>query len=114
MPAEVSGPRPAPSGRPPARVLACSASALPAAAVAAKAVSDYVRTARNALFVQGAYLEGQVFPASEVTELANLPSKEAMIAQFAGAMQSPLVTFAGLLTSVVREFAGLVDARVQQ
>lgn len=82
--------------------------------VAAKAVTDYVRTARNALAIQGAYLEGEVFPAARVVEIANLPSRPALIAQFVGGMQSPIATFAGLLTSVVREFAGLVDARVQQ
>jgi large subunit ribosomal protein L10 len=84
------------------------------AAVAAKAVTEYVRTARNALTIQGAYFEGQTFDAAEVTDLASLPSRETLIAQFVGGMQSPLATFAGLLTSVVREFAGLVDARAQQ
>lgn len=83
-------------------------------AAAAKAVTDYVRTARNTLAIQGAFMEGQVFHADQVQELANLPSKEALIAQFIGGMQSPIATFAGLLTSVVREFAGLIDARVQQ
>ena len=83
-------------------------------AAAAKAVTDYVRTARNALAIQGAYLDGQTFAADQVTDLASLPSRETLIAQFVGGMQSPIATFAGLLTSVVREFAGLIDARAQQ
>ncbi len=49
-----------------------------------------------------------------VADLASLPSRETLIAQFVGGMQSPVATFAGLLTSVVREFAGLIDARAQQ
>lgn len=81
---------------------------------AARAVTEYVRTARNALTIQGAYLDGQTFAADQVTDLANLPSRETLIAQFVGGMQSPLATFAGLLTGVVREFAGLIDARAQQ
>ncbi len=83
-------------------------------AAAAKAVTDYIRTARSTLTIQGAFLDGQTFNAVDVTDLANLPSREALIAQFVGGMQSPVVTFAGLLTSVVREFAGLIDARAQQ
>lgn len=83
-------------------------------ATAAKAVTEYIRTARNALAIQGAYLDGQTFAASDVTDLASLPSREGLIAQFVGGMQSPIATFAGLLTGVVREFAGLIDARAQQ
>ncbi len=83
-------------------------------AVAAKAVTEYVRTARNALTIQGAFLEGEVFQGAQVTELASLPSREQLIAQFVGGMQSPIQTFAGLISATVREFAGLVDARIQQ
>lgn len=83
-------------------------------AAAAKAVTEYVRTSRSALTIQGAWLEGQTFSAAQVGDLASLPSRETLIAQFAGTMQSPLATFAGLLTGVLREFAGLVDARAQQ
>lgn len=83
-------------------------------AATAKAVTDYVRTARNALTIQAAYLDGEVFPAERVADIASLPSREALIAQFVGGMQSPIATLAGLLTGVVREFAGLIDARAQQ
>jgi large subunit ribosomal protein L10 len=83
-------------------------------AATARAVTDYVRTARNALTIQGAYLEGQTFGAAQLTELASLPSRETLIARFMGGMQSPIATFAGLVTGVVREFAGLIDARARQ
>ncbi len=83
-------------------------------AAAAKAVTEYVRTARNALIIQGAFLEGEVFQSAQVAELASLPSREQLIAQFAGGMQSPIQTFAGLITATVRDFAGLIDARAKQ
>lgn len=81
---------------------------------AAKAITEYVRTARNSMTIQGAFLDGEVYPPDQVNALAELPSRETLIAQFVGGMQSPVATFAGLLTSVVREFAGLVDARATQ
>lgn len=80
----------------------------------AKAVTEYVRTARTALAITGAFLDGQVMQAAAVADLANLPSRESMIAQFVGSMQSPIATFSGLISGVVREFAGLIDARAQQ
>jgi large subunit ribosomal protein L10 len=80
----------------------------------AKAISDYIRTSRNTLTITGAYLDGQVMKAAEVTDLANLPSRENLIAGFMGGLQSPIATFAGLLTAVVREFAGLIEARAGQ
>jgi large subunit ribosomal protein L10 len=83
-------------------------------AAAARALSEYVRTARNALTVQGACLDGQILRPEQVSELANLPSRETLIGQIAGSLQSPLATLAGLLTGVVREFAGLIDARAKQ
>lgn len=83
-------------------------------AAAAKAITEYVRTARTSLAIQGAYLDGEILKPAQVTDLASLPSKDQLIAQFVGGMQSPIQTFAGLIIGVVREFAGLIDARAQQ
>lgn len=83
-------------------------------AAPARAVTEYVRTARNALVITGAFLDGQVMKPADVADLANLPNRESMIAQFVGSMQSPIATFSGLISGVVREFAGLIDARAQQ
>ena len=83
-------------------------------AAPARAVTEYVRTARNTLTITGAYLDGQVMKPAEVADLATLPSRDQMIAQFVGGMQSPIQTFAGLISGVVREFAGLIDTRAQQ
>ena len=83
-------------------------------AVPAKSVTEYMRTARNALTITGAFLDGEVMAPAAVADLASLPSRESLIAQFVGGMQSPIATFSGLISSVVREFAGLIDARAQQ
>ena len=42
----------------------------------ARALSDYIRTTRSALVIRGAVLgDGLVLPPSDVTRMANLPSK---------------------------------------
>src|SRR5262249_22319719 len=83
-------------------------------AAPAKAVTEYIRASRSALTITAAYLDGEVMGAAQVSELASLPNRETLLAQFVGGMQSPIQTFAGLLQGVVREFAGLIDARAQQ
>jgi large subunit ribosomal protein L10 len=49
-----------------------------------------------------------------VESLATLPSKEQLIADVVGKLQSPLYNLAGLLQASVRNFAGLVEARAKQ
>lgn len=81
---------------------------------AAKSVQDYVRTARNAFTVQAAWVDGQVMPAASLGDLASLPSREQMLANFMGGLRGPIATFAGLISSTIQNFAGLIDARANQ
>lgn len=80
----------------------------------ASALTEYVRTSRTALTLNGAYFDGQVLPAAGVAELASLPSRPQLLAQFMGGIQSPVAMLAGLLTGTLREFAGLIEARSGQ
>ena len=79
-----------------------------------KTVVEYQRTARNTFAARKAFLEGQVFPANRLNELATLPSKETLIAQVAGALQSPITSLVYLLEATLQEFVGLLDARAEQ
>src|SRR5437868_2254732 len=56
-----------------------------------KTVVDYQRTSRNTFVARKAFLEGQVFPGSRLTELATMPPKENIIAEIAGSLQSPIM-----------------------
>jgi large subunit ribosomal protein L10 len=79
-----------------------------------KTVVEYQRTARNTFAARSAYLDGQVFAGSQLTDLATLPSKEVMIAELVGLLQSPVATLVGLLEGTLQEFVGLIDARAEQ
>jgi len=79
-----------------------------------KTVVEYQRNARNAFQARKAFLDGQVVPANRLSELASLPSKEQMIAEIAGALQSPIVNLVYLFTATIQEFSGLLDARAAQ
>jgi large subunit ribosomal protein L10 len=76
------------------------------AALAAKALDTFSRRA-DVLEVKGGVLEGQVLAAEDIRRLARLPSREALTAQFAGIVASPLTGLARGLGSLV---AGLAVA----
>lgn len=79
-----------------------------------KTLVEYQRTSRNTFAARKAYLEGQIFPASRLQDIANLPPKDTLLAEFAGAIASPITTFAYLMQATLQEFVGLLDARAEQ
>jgi large subunit ribosomal protein L10 len=79
-----------------------------------KTVVEYQRTARNTFVARKAFLDGQVIPAAKLSELATLPPKDVMIAEFAGMLQSPITNLVYLLQATLQEFSGLLDARAEQ
>ena len=53
----------------------------------------------------GGLFEGKVLSAAEAKSLASIPSREVLLATFAGMLQSPLRSFAGMLNSPLSSFA---------
>jgi large subunit ribosomal protein L10 len=79
-----------------------------------KTVVDYQRQARNAFSARKAFLDGTIVPGDRLTVLASLPPKDQMIAEIAGALQSPITNLVYLLSATIQEFSGLIDARATQ
>src|SRR5437764_9587019 len=84
------------------------------AAAVAKALRDYART-NPALVVKGGLLGSKSLSADEVRALAELPSRDVLLSQIAGALAAPMQQFAGLLQALPRNFAyglkALLDER---
>ena len=74
----------------------------------AKAIADYVRTARNAFAPKRAYLEGTLLEGAAIGELATLPSREQLIATLAGQLASPMQQFVNLLDRALGNPAGIL------
>ena len=72
-------------------------------AAVAKALKEFAKT-NEALVLKGGVLDGNAMSVDEVKALADLPSREVMYAEFAGALEHMLGDFAGLLDSKLREF----------
>ncbi len=81
-------------------------------AAAAKALRDLART-NPLLVIKGGSLGKDVLSAKDVEALAELPSREVLLSQFAGALQAPLVKTAGLLQALPRNFAYGLKALIE-
>jgi len=66
------------------------------------------------LVVKGGILESRVIDARGVKELADLPSKEVLLAQVLGGIQAPLQGVAGAINGLLASFAYALDARIRQ
>ena len=80
----------------------------------AKALRDFAK-ATPTLVVKGGVLDGKALSVSDLTALADLPSRDVLLARLAGLIASPLSTMAGLLKAVPQNFAyglsALIDAK---
>jgi large subunit ribosomal protein L10 len=65
----------------------------------AKTLTDYIRTSRISLTVQGAVLDDRLLSSSEVTSLAALPPRPELVAQLAGQLVGLM---AGLVATLNR------------
>ncbi len=80
----------------------------------AKALRDFAK-ATPTLVVKGGVLDGKALNLSDLTALADLPSRDVLLARFAGLLASPLSTMAGLLKAIPQNFAyglsALIDSK---
>jgi large subunit ribosomal protein L10 len=83
------------------------------AAAVAKLLRDYAR-GHQALVVKGGLLGDKVVSAKDVEALADLPPRDVLLAQLAGAFQAPMVKLAGLLQALPRNFAYGLAALIDQ
>jgi large subunit ribosomal protein L10 len=84
------------------------------AAGVAKALRDIAKT-NPLLVIKGGTIGTSTLSAKDVEALADLPSRDVLLAQFAGALQAPLVKTASLLQALPRNLAyglkALIDLR---
>lgn len=76
---------------------------------AAKALRDFGRIHR-ALVIKGGYMDGRPLSVAEVNQIADLESREVLLARLAGAMQGNLAKAAGLFSAPASQFARLAAA----
>src|SRR5258708_18041810 len=78
--------------------------------VASKLINEFVRTTRLKVEVVGGLVEGRVFSSDQVKQLADLPSREALIAQLLGTLQSPVSQLVGIMHTPLQQLLGMLSA----
>jgi len=81
-------------------------------AAVAKVLRDFARTHPN-LVVKGGLIGTSLLDARTATALAELPSREALLAQIAGGLAAPMQKFAALLVAVPQKFAYALSALLE-
>jgi large subunit ribosomal protein L10 len=79
----------------------------------AKALRDFAKANPN-LVVKGGVVGSGVLSASDINVLADLPPRETLLAQFAGALAAPLQQLAGLMQALPRSLAYGISALIEQ
>jgi large subunit ribosomal protein L10 len=80
---------------------------------AAKGLRDFAR-ANPVLVIKGGVLDGKPLTADEIRKLADLESREVLLARMAGAMTASLANAASLFQAPLTQTARLVEALRQQ
>jgi large subunit ribosomal protein L10 len=76
---------------------------------AAKAIKTFAKE-NKALVIKGGYMDGHPLSVSEVERIADLESREVLLAQLAGAMKGNLAKAAGLFAAPTSQMARLLAA----
>ena len=76
---------------------------------AAKALRDFAK-ANQGLVIKGGFMDGRALTVTEVNQLAELESREVLLAKLAGAMKANLSKAAGLFAAPASQVARLAQA----
>jgi large subunit ribosomal protein L10 len=79
----------------------------------AKALRDFSR-ANPHLVIKGGLADGSLLSTSDLAALADLPSRDVLLARLAGALAAPMQQMAGLLQALPRNLAYGISALMEQ
>lgn len=79
----------------------------------AKIVEEFIKGSKQVEFRQG-LIEGKVISKEEFEELANLPSREVLLAQVLSGMEGPITGFVRVLAGNISGFINVVNAIQEQ
>ncbi len=79
----------------------------------AKALTRFAKDVPAVTF-KGAMLNGQIVPAAQIQNIANLPSREELISKLLYVLQSPIRGLATVLAANIRNLAVVIDQIAKQ
>lgn len=79
----------------------------------AKTINEFFKKYKNPK-AKRAIVEGKIFDQKSVEKLADIPSKEELMRNLVGSMQSPIYNFVYVLNGIISNFVYTVDAIKQK
>ena len=73
-------------------------------------LSDYSKKLNDRFNIKAAFMEGRVLSESEIAEMAQLPSKDALYAKVLGTMIAPITGLAVCLGQILEQKGGSIEA----
>ena len=80
----------------------------------AKVLAGYISATKSTLAIKGGFLGDRRLSPEEVKTLSKLPSREILLAQVLGTMQSPIAALANCLNAPLSGLARVLQARINQ
>jgi large subunit ribosomal protein L10 len=78
--------------------------------VPARVLGEFTRQTRIRLDIVGGLVEGRVMNPDQVRQTADLPSREVLLAQLLGTLQSPVSQLVATIQAPVQQLVGLLEA----
>ena len=72
-------------------------------------VSEFAKKMNGKFDVKGGFMEGKVLPMSELDEIAQLPSKDALYSKVLGTMLAPITSLAVVLGQILEQKGGSLE-----
>ena len=73
-------------------------------------INDYSKKLGERFNIKAAFMEGKVLSATEIAEMAELPSKDALYAKVLGTMIAPITGLAVCLGQILEQKGGSIEA----
>lgn len=77
---------------------------------AAKVLSKFAKDPQGAFVLKAGVLSGKLLDVAQIQALADLPSREVLIAKMLGSMQAPATNFVGVLAALPGSLVRALDA----
>jgi len=83
-------------------------------AATTKVLNDFARTSNERMKIVGGIVGGKIATVEQIQSLADLPSREVLLARVLGGIQAPVSGLVGTLAAMVRGVMNVLNARAQQ
>jgi len=80
----------------------------------ARIIKEFNKKNNDVLTVVGVFVEGNLYDADKYKVLAELPTREELITQFASILNQPMTKLAGVLSATMKKLAGTLTSLKEQ